>query len=116
MSILSFIGGIFKPAVDLIDELHVSDEERGQLRNELAKIQASMQEQSVKLMTAEAGSPHMITAIWRPVCALILFSLILLDGFGLVAAPKQVYDLAEVFLSVYAGGRSLEKTIGMLKK
>ena len=28
MGILEFIGGIFKPAADLIDNVHTSDEER----------------------------------------------------------------------------------------
>ena len=112
---LDFISNIFKPAATLIDEIHVSDEERLKLRNEFAKIQAGMQEQSAKLMIAEANSPHMITSIWRPICALILFSLILLDGFGVVAAPDQVYELAKIFLGVYSGGRSLEKVAKMVK-
>ena len=112
---LDFIAGIFKPAANLIDELHVSDEERGKLRNEFAKIQAGMQEQSIKLMTAEAGSQHLITSIWRPVCALILFGMILLDGFRVIDAPEQVYELAQVFLGAYAGGRSLEKVAKALK-
>ena len=92
---LDFISNIFKPAAKLIDDLHVSDEERGKLQNELAKIQAQMQSKSVELMKAEAS--------------LILFTLILLDGFEAIKAPSQVYDLATTFLGVYGGGRSLEK-------
>ena len=106
---LDFISNIFKPAAKLIDDLHVSDEERGKLQNELAKIQAQMQSKSVELMKAEASSEHLITSIWRPICALILFTLILLDGFEAIKAPSQVYDLATTFLGVYGGGRSLEK-------
>jgi hypothetical protein len=116
MDIISAIAGIFKPAANLIDELHVSDEERGKLRNELAKIQAQMQSKSVELMSAEANSKHLITSIWRPVCSIILFVLILLDGFKVIEAPTQVYDLASTFLSVYAGGRSLEKISKLVKK
>ncbi|MCK4500651.1 hypothetical protein KAU11_09135 [Candidatus Babeliales bacterium] len=104
-----FISNIFKPATELIDELHVSDEERGKLQSELSKVQAKMQEESAKLMIAEASSDHWIVAAWRPVCAIVLFTLILLDGFKIVEAPTQVYDLAELFLGVYGGGRSLEK-------
>jgi hypothetical protein len=113
---LDFISKIFKPAADLIDEIHVSDEERGKLRNELAKVQAGMQAKSVELMKAEAQSQHLITSIWRPVCALILFSLILLDGFKVVEAPAQVYELAQIFLGVYSGGRSIEKVAKMVIK
>ena len=112
---LELIAGLFKPAAKLIDDLHVSDEERGKLRNELAKIQSGMHKESIKLMTAEANSTHMLTSIWRPICALILFSLILLDGFKLVEAPTQVYDLATTFLGVYSGGRSLEKVAKAVK-
>lgn len=111
-----FISNIFKPAATLIDELHVSDEERLKLRNELAKVQASMQAKSVELMSAEASSDHWIVAAWRPLCALCLFGLILLDGFKLVEAPPQVYSLAELFLGVYGGGRSLEKIAKGVRK
>tara|TARA_R100001244_G_scaffold66148_1_gene54567 strand:+ start:445 stop:789 length:345 start_codon:yes stop_codon:yes gene_type:complete len=112
---LDFIAGIFLPASTLIDELHVSDEERGKLRNEFAKIQSEMHKSSTKLMIAEANSPHLITSIWRPICALILFSMILLDGFKVIVAPSQVYDLAQIFLGVYSGGRSLEKVAKIFK-
>lgn len=115
MDILSTIAGLFKPAAKLIDDLHVSDEERGKLRNALATIQANMQKESIKLMTAEANSKYMLTSIWRPICALVLFALILLDGFGAISAPPQVYELAQVFLGAYAGGRSLEKVAKAIK-
>jgi hypothetical protein len=113
---LDFISNIFKPAADLVDELHVSDEERLKLRNELARIQADMQAKSVELMTAEAKSDHFIVAAWRPLIALLLFSLILADGYGLANAPDQVYNLAEIFLSVYGGSRGLEKVARIMKK
>ena len=112
---LDFIKAIFKPATELIDNLHVSDEERGKLRNEFAKIQYQVHKTTADLMIAEANSPHLITSIWRPICALILFSLILLDGFGVISAPDQVYELAKIFLGVYSGGRSLEKVAKLIK-
>lgn len=116
MGLFDFIGSIFKPAVDLIDEIHVSDEERLKLRNELVSIQANMQAKSIELMKAEASSEHFIVAAWRPLCAISLFILILLDGFGFVVAPPQVYSLAEMFLGIYGGGRSLEKIAKAVKK
>jgi hypothetical protein len=115
MNILSFISGIFSPVERIIDEINVSDEERLKLRNELARIQADMQAKSVELMAAEAKSEHWIVAAWRPICALCLFGLILLDGFKFVDAPQQVYNLAELFLGVYGGGRSLEKIAKVVK-
>ena len=116
MGLFSFIGDIFKPAVDLVDELNVSDEERGKLKNELAKIQAGMHSKSIELMSVEAKSDHFIVAAWRPICALILFGMILLDGFAVIKAPAQVYQLAELFLGIYGGGRSIEKVARIIKK
>jgi len=116
MDILNFISGIFKPAADMVDNLHTSEEEKLELLNELNKIKAGMQSKSVELMVAEAKSDHWIVAAWRPLCAIILFSLILLDGFKVVDAPPQVYSLAELFLGVYSGGRSLEKIAKVVKK
>jgi len=106
---LDFIQNIFKPAAELVDNLHTSDEEKLKLRNEFAKIQAGLSKEAVGLMKAEASSEHWIVAAWRPICALALFGLILADGYGVATAPPQVYDLAQIFLSVYGGGRSLEK-------
>lgn len=111
-----FISSIFKPAANLVDELHVSEEEKGKLRNEFARIQSDIHAKTVELAKAEASSEHFITSSWRPICALILFTLILVDGFGFIKAPPQVYDLAQIFLGVYGGGRSLEKVVKGIKK
>lgn len=116
MGIFSFISSIFSPAVDLIDELHVSDEEKQKLQNELATIQQKMQEKSVDLMKAEVKSDSWLTSSWRPLCSLSLFILILLDAFNVIKAPEQVYRLSEFFLSAYAGGRSLEKVANVFKR
>ena len=116
MGIFSWIGNIFKPAADLVDNLHTSEEEKLKLRNELVQIQQQIHSKTADLMMAEAKSDHWITAAWRPMCAISIFVLILLDGFKVVAAPEQVYALAEIFLSAYAGGRSLEKIAKVIKK
>jgi hypothetical protein len=110
-----WIAGIFKPATDLIDSLHVSDAERMELRNKLAEIQAGVHAKSVELMKAEASSDHWIVAAVRPICSLVLFGLIIADAYGWAKAPPQVYDLASMYLSIYAGGRSIEK-VGKIVK
>jgi hypothetical protein len=111
-----WIKSIFSPAVDLIDELHVSEEEKLKLRNELAKIKSQMHAKTIDLMKAEASSEHTITAIWRPVTSIALVTMIVCDGFGFIDAPVQVYDLTQVFLGVYGGGRALEKISKSVKK
>lgn len=123
--ILSFISNIFKPAADIVDELHVSDEERGKLRNELARIQEDILSKYVELekmsitaqmevQKAEASSSHWLAANWRPICALMIVGIIVAGSFGLVAVTPDIYHLAEIFLGVYGGGRSLEKLGGMI--
>ena len=122
MSIFSIISNLFKPAADLVDELHVSDEERGKLRNQLAEIQSKAQKQMLdyeskvvearsKLMVAEAQSPHLITAIWRPVACLSLIAMVVLAAYGIGNPDKEVYELTKILLGVYASGRTLEKVV-----
>jgi len=111
-----WIKDIFSPATKLIDNLHTSEEEKLKLRNELMKIRSKMHEKSVELMTAEAKSEHFIVAAWRPICVILLIVLIIADAYGWAKAPKQIYELANLFLTTYAGGRSLEKVTKVLKK
>ncbi len=84
MEILSFISSIFKPAVDLVDELHTSDEEKGNIRNQLAAIQAGVQDKIIDLeakrleyekqlvdarsevLTAEIQGKSWLQRNWRP--------------------------------------------------
>lgn len=113
---IDFIKGLFGSAEKIIDELHVSEEEKGKLRNEFAKIQSEMHSKSVDLMKAEASSDHFIVAAWRPLCAIFLFATIVLDSYGIGNAPESIYSLAEIFLTTYAGGRSLEKVTKAFKK
>ena len=127
MNILSWIGDIFKPAATLVDELHVSDEERGKLRNELAKIQnnanshlltyeTKLLEAKAKIQIAESNSTHTITAIWRPVASLSLVAIIVLASFGIIPTPAVAfYELAKIILGGYVGGRSLEKVASVIK-
>jgi hypothetical protein len=113
---LDFIGSIFNPAVKLIDELVTSEEERLKLKNELVKLQVQAHSQATELMKAEAGSEHFIVAAWRPITSICLVVLIMADGFNLIDAPNQIYDLAQVFLGVYGGARGLEKIARSVKR
>ena len=126
MGILSFITDIFKPAVEVIDELHVSEEEKGKLRNELASIQAKAQQELLRYETkvleahaqvsvAESGSKHWLTATWRPICSLLLVGIIVLASFDVCKPNPELYELAKIFLGTYAGGRSFEKMMNLRK-
>lgn len=116
MNPLAWISSIFKPAADLIDNLHTSTEEKMKLTNELARIRSEIEGKTIDLMKTEAQSNHALAANWRPACSILIVIALVLDGhFGYHASPN-IYGLAEIFLGTYAGGRSLEKIAGMFKK
>lgn len=126
MSLFDFISNIFKPASDIVDELHTSEEEKLKLRNELATIQGKAQDRILdyesklaeyrhKLLIAEANSPHVFTALWRPICSTALVTIIVLASFGLCHPGPELYKLAEIFLGAYVGGRTIEKIVAASK-
>ena len=132
MGIFSFIGSIFKPAADLIDSLHTSDEEKMQLRNEHAKMQFQFQskvlEYETKLMeskadiiSAEAKSGHFITSAWRPITMLAFTGIIIARWFGLTAdnisadLEQQLFEIIKIGIGGYIVGRSGEKMVKAYK-
>jgi len=133
MSIFSFIGSIFKPAADLIDNLHTSTEEKLELSNELAKMQFEMQskvlEYETKLMesqatviAAEAKSGHFITSAWRPITMLCFTAIIVGRWFGwtdtAISADleSQLFEIVKIGLGGYIVGRSGEKMVKAFKE
>jgi hypothetical protein len=122
MNLFNIIGQIFKPAAELIDNLHTSDEERLSLKaqnletyanaltmalsyeNEQLKVRASIVE-------AEAKSEHWITSAWRPITMLIFVALVVCDSFGWLASPlaEEAWTLLQLGLGGYVVGRSAEK-------
>ena len=127
MSILALIGGIFKPAADLIDNLHTSDEERGQieirkseLRNELSQIEAKVStrllelqsqviEANSKVAIAEQQHGNALSKSWRPIVSLCMAGLLIGMGFDLVPYKPLIIQVAGGFLGIYGLGRSWEK-------
>ena len=126
MGLFDFISSIFKPASDIVDELHTSEEEKLKLKNELASIQGQAQERILdyesklaeyrhKLLVAEANSPHPFVALWRPICSTALVTIIVLASFGICHPGPELYKLAEIFLGAYVGGRTIEKIVSASK-
>lgn len=126
MGLLSFIGDIFSPATKLIDDLHVSDAEKMELRNQLADIQAKAQAKLIsleekrleahsKIVVAEMSSSNKLASSWRPLSSLSLVILVILGSFGIVEVSKDLYSLLEILLGTYAGSRGLEKIASTIK-
>lgn len=129
MGILELIGGIFKPAAELVDELHTSEEERLKHKERLLEVQAiamqtvfeyesdSLQARAA-IVNSEAQSDHWIVASWRPVVMLTLTSLVVVDSFGWLANPLsgEAWLLLQIGLGGYVVGRSGEKIAKTIKQ
>jgi hypothetical protein len=129
MKFLDLIAGIFKPAAELIDELHTSEEEKLQQQRKLLEIQAMVLDSSLEyekeMMTAraeivnsEAKSDHWITATWRPITMLTFLALAVGDSLSLLATPlrDEAWMLLQIGLGGYVVGRSAEKVIKEVRK
>ena len=94
MSVFSWIGDLFSPAADLIDNLHYSGEEKAEakakqaeLKNKLAEIEAKvatrtldLQSQIIdansKIAVAEQKHGNWLSKSWRPLCSLGSFGML----------------------------------------
>ena len=108
MSLLGFIGDIFKPAATVIDKLHTSEAERLELRNMLAKIEASVMleqlklqgqlaEANAKVAAAEVSSESWFVRHYRPLIITSMFAMIMLESFGVLKT-----ELPEIFWQIFA--------------
>jgi len=129
VGIVELIGGVFKPAAQLIDDLHTSDEERLEHKERLLEVQAiAMQtvfEYEEKALAARAGivnseakSEHWIVAAWRPIVMLALTALVIVDSFGWLVNPLsgEAWLLLQIGLGGYVVGRSGEKIAKTIKQ
>ena len=127
MSIFSWIGDIFKPAADLVDELHYSGEEKGnienkraELRNILAEIeskvatktldfQSQIIEANSKIAISEQQHGNWLSKSWRPICSLGSFAALIAMGIGWMPWNQFLATIFGSFLGIYTGCRSYEK-------
>ena len=128
MRFLDLIAGIFKPAAELIDELHTSEEEKLKQQRRLLEIQAMVLDSSLQyekemmasraeIINSEAKSEHWITATWRPITMLTFLALAVGDSLGLLTTPlrDEAWMLLQIGLGGYVVGRSAEKVIKEVK-
>jgi hypothetical protein len=129
IKIIDLIAGIFKPAAELIDELHTSEEERLAAKTKLLEVQAAaMQtafdyesgilESRAKIVYAEASSNHWLTANWRPITMLTFLALAVSDSLGWMPNPlrDEAWTLLQVGIGGYLVGRSGEKIVKTMKQ
>jgi hypothetical protein len=129
LAFTDLIAGVFKPAAELIDSLHTSEEERLQQKARLLEIQAasmdsalrherSIMEAQAKIVNSEAQSEHWLTASWRPITMLTFLALAVGDSLGVLATPlrDEAWMLLQIGLGGYVVGRSGEKVIKTWKE
>ena len=128
MGVIDLIAGIFKPAVNLVDELHTSEEERIQAKSKLLDVQAAAMQRvfdyekemikgQQQIVAAEAKSDHFLAANWRPITMLTFLVLVVGDSLGLLTTPlrDEAWMLLQLGLGGYALGRSGEKIAKVIK-
>ena len=127
MGFLDLIAGIFKPAAELIDELHTSEEEKLKQQRRLLEIQAMVLDSSLEyekemmtsraeIINSEAKSEHWITATWRPITMLTFLALAVGDSLGLLQTPlrDEAWTLLQIGLGGYVVSRSAEKIVNVV--
>ena len=129
LAITDLVTGIFKPAAELIDELHTSDEERLKAKGHLLDVQAAAMQRvfdyesetlqaKAGIVQAEAKSEHWVTATWRPITMLTFLALAVGDSLGWLPNPlrDEAWTLLQVGLGGYVVARSGEKIVNTVKK
>ena len=128
IGITDLIAGVFKPAADLVDKLHTSDDERLRAKGHLLDVQAAAMQrvfdyetEMIKgqqaIVSSEAKSEHLIVAAWRPITMLTFLVLAVGDSLGLLATPlrDEAWMLLQLGIGGYVVGRSGEKIAKVMK-
>lgn len=127
MAILGFLSDIFKPAADIVDSLHTSEEEKLAAKGQLLALQAdfaakaleyeaTLVSEQAKTVRAEAEGKG-LKAVWRPVVMLTFAGLVVAHWLGYTAEGLSeaevlaLLGIVKVGLAGYVIGRSAEKTV-----
>lgn len=129
LGVTDLIAGIFKPAAELVDNLHTSEDERLKAKGHLLDVQAAAmqrvfdyEKELVKgqqsIVKAEAESKNWLAASWRPITMLTFLVLAVGDSLGFLATPlrDEAWTLLQLGLGGYVVGRSGEKIAKVLKQ
>jgi len=122
MNPLTAIAQIISPVSTLIDNLHTSDEERGQMQAEILRLQNEMTgkvleyegqlvQAQASIVQAEAQGGSWMQRNWRPITMLTFLALVVCDAFGWLAfrLADQAWALLQLGMGGYVIGRSVEK-------
>ncbi len=129
IGLVDLIAGVFKPAADLVDALHTSEDERLQAKARLLEVQAASMDKVLEvegealkarasIVEAEASSTHWLTATWRPITMLTFLALVVGDSLNWLPnrLSAEVWPLLQLGLGGYVVGRSVEKVADRIMK
>jgi len=129
IGVTDLIANIFKPAANLVDDLHTSDEERLNAKTKMLEVQAVAMQQvfdyetqaltaRANIVNSEASSGNLLASSWRPLTMLTFLVLAVGDSLGLLATPlrDEAWMLLQLGLGGYVVGRSGEKIAQTIKK
>ena len=133
MNLFSLIAQIFKPAMEMIDEVHTSEDEKLTRKAQLLELQVTFLNDALQyevaqlkaqssIITAEAQADSWITRSWRPITMLTFLVLVVCDSFGWLASPlaPEAWTLLQLGIGGYIVGRSAQSVTkniaGALKK
>jgi len=138
MPLLGFLSELISPVANLVDELFTSDEERGKMRNALAKIESQVEMKMLAyeaeiikyqsdVIIAEAKGDSWLQRNWRP-SLMVVFGFIIANNYIIapyleamfdwqvvLEIPIQLWDLLKLGVGGYIGGRTIEKGIKLWK-
>jgi len=134
MDILGMIAGLFKPAADLVDNLHTSEEEKVLARAQLEAVKNETYAGAIALekavldlkvkqldaqqavIVAEASGKSWLQRNWRPITMMVFLVIILLHYLGIIKTEiaPHMWILMEIGLGGYVVGRSAEKVTGTI--
>ncbi len=122
MNLLELVSSVFKPAVELVDELHTSEHERLQEKSRILDAQVvaidavlAYEKETFKsradIVKAEAQSEHVLAATWRPITMLCFCGLAVGDALGILPNPlaPEAWTLLQIGIGGYVVSRGGEK-------
>lgn len=138
-AIIDLIGSLFQPAVDLVDEVHTSDEEKEQLQNQLFELQSTVMSKVMEyesktldakasIIKAEAQGTSWLQRNWRPILMLSIVAIVVnnyilfpylsmfTDKVVMLNLPDKLFTLMTVGVGGYVAGRSGEKIMKAYKR
>ena len=129
LGLIDLVKGVFEPAMEMIDEVHTSEEEKLKAQASLLAAQAAAMDKVLayerdallaraSIVEPEAKSEHTVTATWRPIVMLCFTGLAVGDSLGWLpnALAPEAWTLLQIGLGGYVVGRSAEKIVKEVKR